>query len=129
MRGARLTFSDGQRTAVGDEQIGHVLASSPVGSDGISPAEPVREIIENIGNARLDTGLHIGKTNKRGVTTRGAFDGGDQERELGKNCRGMAAKISAKWPRTACVLRGIADGYQHEARRNESEAERMSDDG
>lgn len=129
VRGARLAFSDGKRTAIGDEQIGQVLASSPVGTDGVWPAEPVREIIENIGNARLDTGLHIGRTNKRGVTTRGVFDGGDQERELEKNYREMAAKISAQWPRTARVLRGIADSYQHEARRNDSEAERMSDDG
>ena len=44
----------------------------------MKPAEPVREI---------DTGLHIGKTNKRGITTRGVFDGGDQERELEKKYR------------------------------------------
>lgn len=129
VRGARLAFSDSKRTAIGDEQIGQVLASSPVGNDGVWPAEPVREIIENIGNARLDTGLHIGKTNKRGVTSRGVFDGGDQERELEKTYREMATKISNRWPRSARVLRGIADSYQHEARRNDSEAERMSDDG
>jgi excisionase family DNA binding protein len=129
VRGARLAFSDSKRTAIGDEQIGQVLASSPVGTDGVWPAEPVREIIENIGNARLDTGLHIGKTNKRGVTSRGIFDGGDQERELEKEYREMATKISTRWPRTARILRSIADSYQHEARRNDSEAERMSDDG
>lgn len=129
VRGARLAFSDSKRIAIGDEQIGQVLASSPVGTDGVWPAEPVREIIENIGNARLDTGLHIGKVNKRGITTRGIFDGGDQERELEKEYREMATKISTRWPRTARVLRGIADSYQHDARRHDSEAERMSDDG
>ncbi|MCU6480461.1 helix-turn-helix domain-containing protein [Arthrobacter sp. A2-55] len=129
VRGARLAFSDSKRTAIGDEQIGQVLASSPVGNDGVWPAEPVREIIENIGNARLDTGLHIGKSSKRGFTTRGVFDGGDQERELEKKYRDAASKISAQWPRTARVLRGIADSYQHDAQRLDSEAERMSDDG
>jgi hypothetical protein len=129
VRGARLAFSDSKRAAIGDEQIGQVLASSPVGADGVWPAEPVREIIENIGNARLDTGLHIGEVNKRGVTSRGIFDGGDQERELEKKYREMAAKISTRWPRTARVLRGIADSYQQDARRHDSEAERMSDDG
>lgn len=129
VRGSRLAFSDSKRASIGDEEIGQVLASSPLGIDGIWPAEPVREIIENIGNARLDTGLHIGKTNKRGITTRGVFDGGDQEREIEQKYREMATKISARWPRTARVLRGIADSYQHEARRNDSEAERMSDDG
>ncbi|WP_248763906.1 helix-turn-helix domain-containing protein [Pseudarthrobacter sp. SSS035] len=129
VRGARLALSDSRRAAIGDEQIGQVLASSPVGTDGVWPAEPVREIIENIGNARLDAGLHIGKTNKRGITTRGVFAGGDQEREIEKKYREMATKISTRWPRSARVLRGIADSYQHDARRHDSEAERMSDDG
>lgn len=129
VRGARLAFSDSQRVAIGDEQIGQILASSPVGTDGVWPAEPVREIIENIGNARLDAGVHMGKINKRGATTRGVFDGGDQERELEKQYREMAVKISTRWPRTARVLRGIAESYQQDARHHDSQAERMSDDG
>ena len=87
VRRARLAFSDGKRTAIGDEPIGHVLASSTACTDGVWPAERVREIIENIGNLRLDTGQHIGKTNKRGITTRGVFDGGDRERDLEKKYR------------------------------------------
>jgi hypothetical protein len=129
VRAARLALADVGRASVGDEQIGQVLASSPVGSDGVWPAEPVREIIENVGNARIDTGLHIGKSNQRGFTSRGIFDGGDQERELEKEYREMAAKLSARWPRTARVLRGIADSYMREARRNDANAERMGDEG
>lgn len=129
VRGARLALADSGRASIGDEQIGQVLASSPVGADGVWPAEAVREIIENVGNARIDTGLHIGKTNQRGVTSRGVFDGGAQERVLEQHHREMASKIATRWPRTARVLRGIADSYQHEARRNDAEAERMGDDG
>ncbi|MGH3950330.1 MAG: hypothetical protein ACRDSE_14590, partial [Pseudonocardiaceae bacterium] len=129
VRAARLALSDSGRAAIGDEQIGQVLAASPVGTDGVWPAEPVREIIENVGNARIDAGLHIGKTNQRGVTSRGIFDGGDQERALEKKYRDMAATVSTRWPRTARILRGIADSYQREARRNDAEAERMGDYG
>lgn len=129
VRAARLALADSGRASIGDEQIGQVLASSPVGSDEVWPAEAVREVIENVGNARIDTGLHIGKTNQRGVTSRGVFDGGDQERVLEQQYREMASKISTRWPRTARILRGIADSYQHEARRNDAEAERMGDDG
>lgn len=129
VRAARLALADSGRSSIGDEQIGQVLAASPVGADGVWPAEPVREIIENVGNPRIDTGLHIGKTNQRGVTTRGVFDGGDQERALENEYREMAAKIATKWPRTARILRGIADSYQREARRHDAEAERLSDDG
>ncbi|WP_435299721.1 helix-turn-helix domain-containing protein [Timonella sp. A28] len=129
VRAARLALADNGRASIGDEQIGQVLASSPVGSDGVWPAEAVREVIENVGNARIDTGLLIGKTNQRGVTSRDVFDGGDQERVLEQQYREMASKIATRWPRTARILRGIADSYQHEARRNDAEAERMGDNG
>jgi hypothetical protein len=129
VRAARLALSDSGRGSIGDEQIGQVLAGSSVGADGVWPAEAVREIVENIGNTHLDTGLHIGKTNQRGFTTRGVFDGGTQERELEKEYRDMASKIATQWPRTARILRGIADSYQHDARRQDAEAERMGDDG
>lgn len=126
---ARLAFADSGRASIGDGQIGQVLASSPVGSDGVWPAEAVREIIENVRNARIDTGLHIGKTNQRGATSRGVFDGGDQERVLEQQYREMASKIATRWPRTARILRGIVDSYQQDARRNDAEAEQVADDG
>jgi excisionase family DNA binding protein len=129
VRGARLALTDLGRAAIGDEQIGQVLASSPHGTDGVWPAEEVRDIIENLVNTRIETGLHIGRTNQRGVTSRGVFDGGDQERALEQEYRDMAARISTQWPRTARVLRGIADGYQREAGRHDTEAERLGDDG
>ncbi|MDL9978753.1 helix-turn-helix domain-containing protein [Microbacterium candidum] len=129
VRQARLALSDSGRGPVGDEQIGQVLASSPTGSDGVWPVEAVRELVESIGNARVDTGLQIGKTNKRGITTRGVYDGGDQERELEEHYRQMASKIASQWPRTARVLRGIAESYQAEARRHDADAEWRGDDG
>lgn len=129
VRGARRTLADLGRAAIGDEQAGQVLAASPHGKDGIWPAEEVRDIVENLVNTRIETGLHLGRTNQRGVTSRGVFDGGDQERALEKEYREMATCISTRWPRTARVLRGIADSYQQEASRNDAEAERLGDDG
>ncbi|NUU32941.1 helix-turn-helix domain-containing protein [Arthrobacter sp. C9C5] len=129
VRSARLAFSDSGRSSIGDEQIGEVLAASPVGTDGVWPVEPVRDLIETIGSHRLETGLHIGKVNRRGVTSRGVFDGGEQERQLESHYREMADSISTKWPRTARVLRGIAEDYRREAQRNDDEAERLADDG
>jgi hypothetical protein len=129
VRKARLALNDSGRGSIGDEQIGQVLAASPVGPDHVWPVEEVRELVESIGNARIDTGLHIGKANRRGVTTRGVFDGGDQERALEQTYREMASKVATRWPRTARVLRGMADSYQAEARRNDADAEWRGDDG
>lgn len=129
VRRARLALADLGRAAIGDEQIGQVLAASPLGQDGVWPAEEVRDIVENLVNTRIETGLHIGRTNQRGVTSRGVFDGGDQERALEEEYREMAARIATRWPRTARVLRGIADSYQREAHLYDAEAERLGDEG
>jgi excisionase family DNA binding protein len=129
VRGARVALADIGRAAIGDEQIGQVLASSPHGADGVWPAEEVRDIVENLVNTRIETGLHIGRVNQRGFTSRGVFDGGDQERALEQEYRDMATRVSTRWPRTARVLRGIADSYQREAGRHDTEAERLGDDG
>lgn len=129
VRLARTALAELGRSSIGDEQIGQVLASSPVGADGVWPAEEVREIVENLVNTRIDTGLHIGRTNQRGITSRAVYDGGDQERALELEYRNMAAQIATRWPRTARVLRGIADSYQQEAVHHDTEAERLGDDG
>lgn len=129
VRSARLSLADAGRASIGDEQIGQVLASSPVGADGVWPAEEVRDIIETLLNTRIETGLHIGRTNQRGVTSRGVYDGGDQERELEKEYRQMASRIATRWPRTARVLRDIADNYQREAAFHDADAERLADQG
>jgi hypothetical protein len=129
VRSARLSLSDTGRTAVGDEVIGEVLAASPMGADGVWPVEPVREIIESVGSPQIDTGLHIGRTKRRGITWRGVFDGGGQERALEREYREMAGKIAVKWPRTARILRGIADDYRDQAHHHDTEAERRGDGG
>lgn len=129
VRAARLAFSESARTSIGDEVIGEVLATSPIGTDGAWPAEPVREIIESAGSTRLDTGLAIGRYNQRGVHSRDVFDGGAQERALEETYQAWSTQISSKWPRTARILRGLAEDYAREAEHHDADSERRSDDG
>lgn len=129
VRSARPALSDSGRGSVGDEQIGEVLAASPVGTDGIWPAEEVRDVIDTLGSSRIDTGLNIGRSNHRGMTSRGAFEGGTQERALEEQYRREADAIATKWPRTARVLRSIAESYRSEARLHDLEAESWGDEG
>lgn len=126
---ARLGVAESARASVGDEVIGEVLAASPIGIDGAWPAEPVRDIIESVRSSRLDTGLAIGRYNQRGVHSRGLLDGGAQERTLEADYRAWASQIASKWPRTARILRGIADDYAHEAEHHDADSERRADDG
>lgn len=129
VRSARLSLADSGHGSIGDEQIGQVLACSPAGADGVWPAEAVRDLIETVGSARIDTGVQIGRANRRGISSRGVFDGGNQERSLEASYRDMAARLSTRWPRTARILRGLADSYMHEALQHDADAERWGDDG
>jgi len=49
---------------------------------------------------KTSNGLVMEITNSRGVTTRAASAGGDQERELGEKYARYAAGIEDRWPRT-----------------------------
>jgi len=53
-----------------------MLSASPIGSDGNWPAEPVREVIDLFRSKPMIEGFRIGKSNRRGVTTRRPRDGG-----------------------------------------------------
>jgi hypothetical protein len=124
---ARFAFSDSDRADVGDEVIGQVLATSPPGSDGVWPAEPVREIVERIGSTHLESGLSTGRFNARGVTARGVYDGGQQERELAKQYREWSKETEVRYPRTSRLLRRLAESYEAFARRMDDEGETWAD--
>ena len=107
-----------------DGQIGEILASSPDGKDGMWPAEEVRDILVSRGNPQLEAGLLRGHVNRRGVTSRGLFDGGIQEAALSQSYREHARRMNARWPRTASILSRLAKEYEGEALREDIEAER-----
>lgn len=127
VRAARLELSEADRADIGDELIGQTFAHSPQGSDGVWPAEPVRDLIETIGSRELESGILIGRLNSRGVTWRGAYDGGQQERALAAQYREWSAAVRARWPRTARILRDIASSYDRDAHREDVRAELDAD--
>jgi hypothetical protein len=127
VRDARYALAETDRADIGDEQIGQVLAASPTGPDGIWPVEPVREIIETIGSTGVEAGIHVGVRNRQGVTSRGIFDGGDQERVKARRYRDWATAIAPRSPRTSRVLRGIADSYDRDGRREDERARLAAD--
>jgi hypothetical protein len=116
-----------RRGQIAQSVLGEVLSSSPQGDDGVWPCEAVRTIIETEHSDDLDRGLQIGRTNRRGATSRAPEDGGKQERELAKGYREDASAISGTWPRTAALLRRLAENYEQEARWHDESAERWMD--
>ena len=110
-----------------DGQIGEILASSPDGKDGMWPTEEVRDLIESLGNPKMEAGLHRGRVNRTGVTTRGVFEGGMQEAVVAERYRENAREMNARWPRTAEILRALAKDSEQEAARQNFEAEQRGD--
>ncbi len=120
---ARLLFSESDRADIGDELIGQTFAHAQLGQDDIWPPEPMRSLIEIIGSKELENGVILGRYNSRGVTTRSAYEGGGQERKLAQKYRDWSSTVKHKSPRTARILRVLADDYEREARREDVRAD------
>ena len=110
------------REDVGDRKVGQVLANAPIGEDGIWPCEPVRDLLDALASRYIGMGFATGKRNLRGVTRRGVFDGGKQERSLADKYRQDAARIAARWPFTSQLLHELADSYDYKARLEDQRA-------
>lgn len=113
------------REDIADSRIGNILSASPVGSDGNWPAEPVREVLDLFRSKPMIEGFWVGKSNRRGVTSRMPRDGGNLERQEASKYRQWAKAITYEYPHTAKALQLLAESYEHEARRHDEEAERL----
>ena len=102
------------REYMADQQIGQILANSPVGADGIWQCEPVCDLRDAHVSRHIGIGFTTGKYNLRGVVSRGVFEGGGQERSLSDKYREDASKITARWPFVANLLRQLAASYESE---------------
>lgn len=116
---------EADREAIGLELIGRVLAKAPGDEDETWPTLPVRELIERLGRTEVDRGFEIEVFNSRGATSRGLTDGGDQERALAARYEALAQKVSDRWPRTARILRSLANTYESDARREDERVRRF----
>lgn len=120
---ARFELAELDRSDIGDELIGGTFAHAPADPDGVWPPRSVRDLIELIGSHHLENGVVIGRLNSRGVTWRGVYDGGVQERTLSEQHKRWGGAVQGQWPRTARILRAIADSYERDAIRQDARAQ------
>ena len=113
------------REDIADDRIGKMLSASPVGSDGVWPAEAVRDVIDLFRSKPMIEGFWVGKSNRRGVTTRMPRDGGELERNEAAQYRKWAAAVVYDHPYTAKALDALAESYEHQAHREDEDAERL----
>jgi hypothetical protein len=82
-------------------------------------------MIEESASTELERGFHVGTYNKRGVTSRGLDEGGEQELRLAQQYNCWADVVADQWPRTAAVLRALASGYRAEAHMHDEDSRRV----
>jgi hypothetical protein len=108
---------------LGDVYIGRILSLANAGGDGVWPEKAVRDLIEEMKKDHLENGIISGVHNKRGVTSRGLFDGGSLERQIAVRYRTWADAVKFKWPRTAALLERIALSFDENAKDHVENAE------
>jgi hypothetical protein len=124
VREAKRLLAAAGRGEIASVIIGEALSGPAADPEGTWPSLPVRDALEREQDRRLEEGLAIGRFNQRGVTMRGPYEGGVQERRLEAQYRRWADAVREAWPRSGALLDGLADGYAADARREDESAAR-----
>lgn len=99
--------------------FGNMISFSPIGKDGIWPAECVRDFLETHHSCRICEAICIGIYNQRGVFT---ATGGEEELKIAQKYTAYAEQLELFYPHTATIVHKIAEQYYHE-----SQQERQSE--
>lgn len=122
IKGVRKKADECGRLEVADMHIGKILAQYPEESESWPP-EVIGELIEQINTDSLKNNFSSALLNKRGSSTRGAFDGGDIERGHAKYFEKLAENNKNKFPRVSAIFNRLAMGYYEDAKRIDNRAE------
>jgi len=113
---AREQLIECGRLEIGDLYIGKYLSRCQLDEeDGIWPKKSVRSVIEFLKSESFEDGIVNGKLNSRGVTSRHPYAGGEQERSLAGGYQTDSESVQLIYPRTAKILRVLADHYRSDA--------------
>ncbi len=118
----RVRAAEADRAEVCDSTLGQILAHAPSDEDGAWPFLPARDVLDKSDHEAMRNGFYVGTLNKRGVHSRGAFDGGDQEREIEEKYRAYAQSVHNSHPLVADTLNQIADTYKRDGISHDLEA-------
>jgi hypothetical protein len=119
----RRLLEERKRLEIGNQCIGHILHYAKQEDDELWPPRVIRDLLEKLRSDDIELGLEIAEHNDRGVTWRSPTAGGEQERQIMNRYLAQARRVQLKWPRTARILRRIAQAYASEAHMNDRDAE------
>ena len=109
------------RIEIGDEQIGQWLSREASADETHWPCRPVCDVLEAIASEDMATGFESRVRNGRGVTMRGPYEGGGQERGLAAKYRAWAQARRFEYPFVGRILDAIAESYERDAAREDTD--------
>ena len=119
---ARQLSAERDRLLAFDLTIGEILAHSRPDADDVFPSVAARNVLERIASDDMLSGFQTGCFNKRGVHSRGVFEGGGQERELAAYYKRNADALTATHPCVAQTLTELAKSYERHGLMEDLEA-------
>ncbi len=119
----RTLAEEQNRLEAADMHIGQVLAEYP---ENVAewPQLIIFQVIEEINTDSIKGNYSSAMFNKRGSSSRGAFDGGDIERDKASYFEKLANDIENKYPNVAEIFKQLAEGYLIDAKRRDDQAKR-----
>lgn len=107
-----------------DIHIGQILSKYPEAPEQSWPPNEICNIIQNLNSESINRNFSSATFNKRGSSTRGAFDGGDIERRHSEYFYKLSEQHRSEFPVVASILENLAKSYKEDAKRMDEEAER-----
>jgi hypothetical protein len=104
-----------------DHKLGEIMGRADRGQNGVFPSQPIRDAIEDIGTEEMLKGFAAGCFDRQRAFSRGAFEGGDQERDLAGRYRAKAEALQITHPKIADVLFRLASTYDREGRTEDTD--------
>lgn len=108
---------------VADAYIAQVLAQYPE-TEKSWPLDEICNVLETINTDSIRRNFSAAIFNKRGATSRGIFDGGEQERVLARHFSKLAKLQKNKFPSVASIFDNLSKDYEEYAKREDESAER-----
>ena len=126
MERARSQCTAYHRVSGADLEIGRILSYSPSDSDGMWPHIAIRNLLENLNNKVIEKSIENRICYNRGVTVRSLGEGGQQEEDLANKYIRWSVAMNIKWPRTAALLRSIAETFSGMAKNQDISIDLLS---
>ena len=101
-------------------QLGQLFSHFPEWTD---EAEKLFVLMEPIEEKAFYSSYNVGLFNKRGLTSRSPYEGGEIERDNASMFKGLYNKYHVRYPRVSKVFKSLSEQYERMAKEMDAQAD------